>query len=187
MSGWIRGARASGFGGSSTAFDVVLSPTPMAMSPRAPLRSRTVGFPESGPGLGAARHLPEAGLPGPSKAPARARVHPRRPEFTCPLAPPGVLPATGRPPGPPRGTLLPLQSSYGLMRQSHHLSSLSGYLMRRVSAGCCHPLLVVCSSRPYHRDPCGGDLTHTPPCPPCAFTHFLPGGVGLTLRETRSA
>jgi hypothetical protein len=33
------------------------------MSPQAPLRSRTVGFPESGSGLGSARHFPEAGLP----------------------------------------------------------------------------------------------------------------------------
>ena len=186
------------------------------MTPQAPLRSRTVGFPESGSGLGSARHFPEAGLPRPSKAQAMARVHPRRPWFTCPLAPtpghrelpalslgagrvigtaecpeplcpPGVLPATGRPPGPPRRTLLPLQSSYGLMRQSHHLSSLSADLMRRVSAGCCHPLLVVGPSRHYPRNPCGGDGTHTPPCPPGACTHFFPGGVGLTSRETRSA
>ena len=145
-----------------------------------------------------------------------ARVHPQRSWFTCPLAPipghrklpalclgtgrvvgtaecpeplcpPRVLPATGRPPGPPRGTLLPLQSSYGLMRQSHHLSSLSADLMRRVFAGCCHPLLVVGPSRHYPRNPCGGDWTHTPPCPPGAFTHFFPGGVGLTLRERCSA
>jgi hypothetical protein len=121
------------------------------MSPRAPLRSRTVGCPKSGSGLGSDRHFPEAGLLRPSKAQAMARVHPRCPWFTCPLAPipshrelpalrlgagrvigtaecpeplcpPRVLPATGRPPGPPRGTLLPLQSSYGLMRQSHRLS-----------------------------------------------------------------
>ncbi len=60
-------------------------------------------------------------------------------------------------------------------------------LMRRVLAGCCHPLLVVGPSRHYPRNPCGGDWTHTPPCPPGAFTHFFPGGVGLTLRERRSA
>ena len=104
-----------------------------------------------------------------------------------PLCPPRVLPTTGQPPGPPRRTLLPLQSSYGLMRQSHHLSSLSADLMRRVFAGCCHPLLVVGPSRHYPRNPCGGDWTHTPPCPPGACTHFFPGGVGLTSRETRSA
>ncbi len=65
--------------------------------------------------------------------------------------------------------------------------SAFGYLMRRVFAGCCHPLLVVGPSRHYPRNPCGGDWTHTPPCPPGALTHFFPGGVGLTLRERRSA
>ena len=186
------------------------------MAPQAPLRSRTVGFPESGSDLGTAHHFPGAGLPRPLKAQAMARIHPQSAELAGPLAPrpkftavpgsvsgaawvvgtaecpgplclTGALPTPGRSLGPPRGTLLPLQSSYGLMRQSHHLSSLSGYLMRRVSAGCCHPLLVVGPSRHYPRDPCGGDWTHTPPCPPGAFTHFFPGGVGLTLRERRSA
>src|SRR5271167_3946249 len=33
----------------------------LATFPKAPLRSRTVGFPESGSGLGSARHLPEHG------------------------------------------------------------------------------------------------------------------------------
>jgi hypothetical protein len=60
-------------------------------------------------------------------------------------------------------------------------------LMRRVLAGCCHPLLVVGPSRHYPRNPCGGDWTHTPPCLPGAFTHFFPGGAGLTFRERRSA
>jgi hypothetical protein len=121
------------------------------MSPRAPLRSRTVGFPESGSGLGSARHFPEAGLPRPSKAQAMARVHPRCPWFTCPLAPipgPPQAPSTESGCGPSRqsrrvpraplpgggvtraravsgtasGDVTPLQSSYGPMRQSHHLS-----------------------------------------------------------------
>ena len=43
-------------------------------------------------------------------------------ECPGPLCPAGVLPPPGRSPGPPRGTLLPLRSSYGPMRQSHHLS-----------------------------------------------------------------
>jgi len=80
-----------------------------------------------------------------------ARIHPRTASLACPLAPnpkltavpgsvsgaawvvgtaecpgplcpAGVLPTPERSPGPPRGTLLPLQSSYGPMRQSHHLS-----------------------------------------------------------------
>ena len=80
-----------------------------------------------------------------------ARIHPRVAWLACPLAPnpkftavpgsesgtawvvgtaecpgplclAGALPTPGRSPGPPRGTLLPLQSSYGPMRQSHHLS-----------------------------------------------------------------
>jgi hypothetical protein len=60
---------------------------PWLMFPQAPLRSRTVGFPESGSGLGSARHFPETGLPMPSKAQAMARVHPRLSWFTGPLAP----------------------------------------------------------------------------------------------------
>jgi hypothetical protein len=49
---------ASGSGGHPTAFDVDLSQRlPWLMSPQAPLRSRTVGFPESGSGLGSARHF----------------------------------------------------------------------------------------------------------------------------------
>src|SRR4051812_30330339 len=43
-------------------------------------------------------------------------------ECPGPLCPARALPTSGRPRGPPRGTLLPLRSSYGPMRQSHHLS-----------------------------------------------------------------
>jgi hypothetical protein len=56
-----------------------------------------------------------------------------------------------------------------------------------VFAGCCHPLLAMGPSRHYPCNPCGGDWTHTPPCPPGALTHFFPEGDGLTSRETRSA
>ena len=146
---------ALGSGGLPTAFAVVLSRRlPWLMAPQAPLRSRTVGFPESGSDLGSARHFPGAGLPGPLKAQAMARIHPQsaslaaplapRPKFTAvpgsvsgaawvvgtaecpgPLCLTGALPTPGRSLGPPRGMLLPLPSSYGPMRQSHHLSPLS--------------------------------------------------------------
>src|SRR5512143_2861338 len=161
-SNWTCGCRdrsaahvALGSGGLPTAFDVVLSRRlPWLMAPQAPLRSRTVGFPESGSDLGSARHFPGAGLPRPLKAQAMARIHPQsaslagplapRPKFTAvpgsvsgavwvvgtaecpgPLSLTGALPTPGRSLGPPRGTLLPLPSSYGPMRQSHHLSPLS--------------------------------------------------------------
>src|SRR5262249_2381687 len=95
--------------------------------------------------------------------------------------------ATGRSLGPPRRTLLLRRRSYGLMRQSHRLSPLSDFPMRQVFAGCCHPLLPMGPSRHYPCSPCGGDWTHTPPCPSDAFAHFSSEGTGLTLRETRSA
>ena len=175
----------------------------MAMSPRAPLRPRTVGFPESGSGLGSARHFPEAGLPRPSKAQAMARVHPRYPWFTCPLAPipgPPQAPSTGsgcgpsrrsrrvpraplpgggvtragRSSGPPRGTLLPLQKLVRAHAPVPPPLSAFGYLVLRVFADRCHPLLVVEPSRHYPRNPCGSDWTHTPPCPPGASARFFP-------------
>ena len=49
----------------------------------ASLRSRTVGFPESGSDLG----LSSAGLPGRGEAQAAARIHPCQRRFTCGLAP----------------------------------------------------------------------------------------------------
>ena len=69
---------ALGSGGLPTAFAAVLSRRlPWLMTPQAPLRSRTVGFPESGSDLGSARHFPGAGLPRPLKAQAMARIHPQ--------------------------------------------------------------------------------------------------------------
>ena len=108
-------------------------------------------------------------------------------ECPGPLCPAGVLPTPGRSPGPPRGTLLPLRQLVRAHAPVPPPLSAFVYLVRRVLAGCCHPLLVVGPSRHYPRNPCGGDWTHTPPCPPGALTHFFPGGVGLTLRERRSA
>jgi hypothetical protein len=186
------------------------------MAPQAPLRSRTVGFPESGSGLGSARHFPEAGLPRPSKAQAMARVHPRCPWFTCPLAPipgPPRAPSTESGCGPsrrnrrvpraplPDGGVTHARAVSGtasgdvtppsqLIRAHAPVPpplSAFGFLVLRVFAGCCHPLLVVGPSRHYPRNPCGGDWTHTPPCPPGALAHFFSGGIGLTLRERRSA
>jgi hypothetical protein len=57
----------------STAFAVGLSPAPIVMFPQAPLRSRTVGFPESGSDLG----FPVAAFPPEAK---RSRLTPLRPD-----------------------------------------------------------------------------------------------------------
>ena len=69
------------------------------------------------------------------------------PESLCPRS---VLPPLGRRGPPPARTLLPVHSSYGLMRQSRWLSPPSViHLVPRVSAGCYQPLLPAGSSRLY--------------------------------------
>ena len=107
---------------------------------------------------------------------------PRTTECPEPLCRQRELVATGRSPGPPRRTLLLRRRSYGLMRQSHRLSPLSGFPIRRVFAGCCHPLLPMGPSRRYPCSPCRGDWTLTPPCPPDVSAHYSSEGAGLTLR-----
>ena len=185
------------------------------MTPQAPLRSRTVGFPESGSDLGSARISREPVFPGrrrlkrwhastpgrhgwPAPSPRtqvdrctrlgvrnglgrRGRRVPR-----APLPGAGVTHA-GAVSGTASGDVTP--PSKLIRAHAPVPPPLSAFvdLMRRVLAGRCHPLLVVGPSRHYPRNPCGGDWTHTPPCPPGALTHFFPGGVGLTLRERRSA
>ena len=61
------------------------------------------------------------------------------------------------------------------------------FLVRRVFAGCHQSLLGDGPSRHYLCNPCVGAWTHTPPCPPGAYTHFFPESNGLTPQETRSA
>jgi hypothetical protein len=91
-------ARTVGSGDSSVAFAPGLSPAPIATFLKAPLRSRTVGFPESGSDLGSARHLSEACLPVKSEAKTLVRIHPSSSWFACSLAT-----TQGRP--APRGKL----------------------------------------------------------------------------------
>ncbi len=54
---------------------------------QSPLRSRTVGFPESGSDLGSARHFRGAGLPMGAEAQVLAHIHPESAWFTCPRVP----------------------------------------------------------------------------------------------------
>ena len=60
---------------------------PYLTFPQAPLRSRTVGFPESGSGLGPASHLLDVGLPLLREAEAPARIHPEFARFSYSLVP----------------------------------------------------------------------------------------------------
>ncbi len=118
----------------------------LATFPEAPLRSRTVGFPESGSGLGSARHFSGRAFPQRAKlrcwrtlrpdavefaSPLRHDAGPAKPsavsgclptvvttECPEPLCPERALPAPGRPREPPGGALPPRRRSYGLMRQT---------------------------------------------------------------------
>ena len=137
--------------------------------PQAPLRSRTVGFPESGSDLGSARHLAECGpshASGSSSAGAHTPLtrivypHPRlapnphdsrsmpgyglgneTTECPEPLCPRGALPTSGRLQEPPQKTLLLLHRSYGLMRRTKSLPVPRDVLVHRVFAGCHQSLL----------------------------------------------
>jgi hypothetical protein len=116
---------------------------PWVTFPRAPLRSRTVGFPESGSDLG----LSSGGLPTEVEAQALARVHPSPPWFTLqpspffearlprlrvrdrpgttecpePLCTTETLPPSWKCPALPRWALPHLRRSYGLMRRTKTL------------------------------------------------------------------
>ena len=118
----------------------------LATFPEAPLRSRTVGFPESGSGLGSARHFSGRAFPHGAKLRCWRTLRPNAVEFASPLrhdagpaepssvsgclptvvatecpeplCPERALPAPGRPREPPGGALPPRLRSYGLMRQT---------------------------------------------------------------------
>ncbi len=118
----------------------------LATFPEAPLRSRTVGFPESGSGLGSARHFSGRAFPHRAKLRCWRTLRPDAVEFASPLrhdagpaesssvsgclptvvatecpeplCPERALPAPGRPRKPPGGALPPRLRSYGLMRQT---------------------------------------------------------------------
>lgn len=61
------------------------------------------------------------------------------------------------------------------------------FLMKRVFAGCCRPLLVIEPSRHYPCNPCIGAWTHTPPSSSSACALFFLGDTGLASQETRLA
>ena len=118
----------------------------LATFPEASLRSRTVGFPEPGSGLGSARHFSGRAFPQRTKLRCWRTLRPNAMEFASPLrhdagpaepssvsgclptvvatecpeplCPERALPAPGRPREPPGGALPPRRRSYGLMRQT---------------------------------------------------------------------
>jgi hypothetical protein len=119
---------------------------PLATFPEAPLRSRTVGFPESGSGLGPARHFSGRAFPHDAKLRCWHTLRPDAVEFASPLrhdtgpavlqlsvwlrthrrghrVPRAPLPGAGvtragAASRPPGGALPPRRRSYGLMRQT---------------------------------------------------------------------
>ena len=161
---------------------------PWLTFPRAPLSSRTVGFPESG----WQRQLSPKDLPSQPEVQALARIHPwvvrlylrlddaavaMRTLALCPdaAAPYRPLPAespfarAGR--YPPQGDVPHLLDQRYLVFVAHIGSCAPPYasgrlcfsLVRLVFAGCCKPLLAEGGSRRYLRDLCEGAWTHTPP------------------------
>ena len=162
----------------------------LATFPEAPLRSRTVGFPESG--LASVLHaISQGGLPPRRETAVLAHPSPRRggvciapsprrrpretqrcvwclptvvaTECPEPLCPERALPAPGRPREPPGGALPPRRRSYGLMRQTISLPAPRLTLVRGVFPVCRQSLLGDGPSRHYLRDPRVGARTFTPP------------------------
>ena len=158
---------------------MVLSPAPNSYYVSAsPLRSRTVGFPQPGSDLG----FPLWAFPD-SRRSSSTDIHtPRQRWFThklvlassaafgteserrtgtakCPepLCCMAVLPPCRRHPASPRGTLLPLHRSYGLMRQTRcppcgfGIASHTGSLQVAVSPCWAQALPVVISANPSLR------------------------------------
>ena len=109
------------------------------------------------------------------------------PSAQGPFACRGRYPRTGR----PRGRLGSRYASFiaptSPCVRPNPSRRLSANLGGRVLAGCCQALLGDGPSRHYLRHLCVGAWTYTPPCPLDAHTHFFSKGVGLTLRERRSA
>ena len=80
-----------------------------------------------------------------------------------------------------------LHRSYGLMRQTKILLTDFVFLIRKVFAGCCQPLLEVGPSRRYLCDLYIGAWTRTPPRSIGASVRFFPIDIGLSLGSRRSA
>jgi len=187
----------------------------LATFPEAPLRSRTVGFPESGSGLGS---VPiSRGEPSPTArncgagapfAPTRWSLHrpsPRcRPRVTqlcvwsvadfswppsaqSPFARSGRYPLRGGLPGRLEGHYPLVVAHTGSCARPSPSSRLGSRLVRGVFAGCRQSLLRDGPSRHYLRDPCVGARTPTPPRSLAAHVRFFARDTGLTPQETGSA
>ncbi len=182
----------------------------LATFPEAPLRSRTVGFPESGSGLGSARHF--SGRPSPTArncgagapfAPTRWSLH--RPFATtqarqnpalCLVAyrlswPPSAQSPFARSGRYPRrdGLESRLEGRYPLVvartgscARPSPSPRLGSRLARGVFAGCRQSLLGDGPSRHYLRDPCVGARTLTPPRSSAAHVRSFTEDTGLTPR-----
>jgi hypothetical protein len=182
----------------------------LATFPEASLRSRTVGFPESGSGLGAHdiyQRVPSpmtrncgAGAPfaPPSWSLHRPFATPQAPQdpalslAACPSSwpPSAQSPFARRGRYPRRGGLASrLEGRYPLVVA--HTGScarpspsprLRFPVARRVFAGCRQSLLRDGPSRRYLCDPCVGARTLTPPRSSAAHVRFFTEDTGLTPR-----
>jgi hypothetical protein len=162
----------------------------LATFPEAPLRSRTVGFPESGSGLGSTRHF--QGGPSPTArncgagapfaptpwslprpfATTQAQQNPalclvayqpsRPPSAQSPFARNGRYPRRGDLEAAWEGRYPLVVARTGSRARPPPSPRLGSRLVRAVLAGCRQPLLGDGPSRHYLCDPCAGARTHTP-------------------------
>ena len=199
-----------GFSGYSINFPIALSPTPLpATFPQAPLRSRTVGFPESGSDLGcpptAFPYTVELtcwlmSTPAMFGFPVRlgrgyqsshpgsvSRFSPRPAQCPEPLCTPRVLPPVPCRLAARQPALPHLPRAYGLMRQSEILLVPRCYprppdLCRR-----CQPRLDVGPSQCYRYRSVPTCLDPYSGCLQGAYTRFFPCSIGLPHGRTGSA
>jgi hypothetical protein len=180
-----------------------------ATFPNAPLRSRTVGFPESGSGLGSPRHFSGRAFPHDAKLQCWRTLRPDAVGFAPPLrhnaglaelqlsvwlrthrrrhrVPRAPLPRTGvtRTGAASRAAWRSVTPSSSLVRAhapDHPPPSAPGSpVARRVFAGCRQPLLRDGPSRRYLCDPCAGARTPTPPRSSAAHVRSFAKDTGLT-------
>ena len=182
----------------------------LATFPEAPLRSRTVGFPESGSGLGSARHFSGRAFPHGAKLRCWRTLRPYAVEFASPLrhdagsaepssvsgclptvvatecpeplCPERVLPAPGRPQGRLEGRYPLVFAHTGSCARPSPSLRLRFPVARKVFAGCRQSLLRDGPSRHYLCDPCVGARTLTPPRSSAAHVRFFTEDTGLTPR-----
>ena len=118
---------------------------------------------------------------------SKSGPNPGTAKYPEPLCPPWVLPAAAKCLASRQSELPLLHRSYGLMRQTKILLTDFVFLIRKVFAGCCQPLLEVGPSRRYLCDLYIGAWTRTPPRSIGASVRFYPIDIGLSLGSRRSA